>query len=110
MKHATTLQSCSRRRLFRAKTASTTNPHSDPVTPTLLITAIGVIPNIELTVSVDLKAPGNLLYIVGETYPELGGSEYYKLKGYLGTSVPKVHGGKAKHTLTWSPKQSIKAS
>jgi phosphoribosylformylglycinamidine synthase len=47
----------------------------------------------------DLKAPGNLLYIIGETFNELGGSEYYKLKGYLGANVPKVKGGKAKRTF-----------
>lgn len=70
-----------------------------PVTPTLLITAIGVIPNIESTTSMDLKAPGNLLYIIGETFNELGGSEYYKLKGCLGANVPKVKGGKAKRTF-----------
>ena len=67
-----------------------------PVTPTLLITAVGIIPSIQLTISMDLKAPGNLLYIVGETFNELGGSEYYKLKGYLGANVPKVKGAKAK--------------
>ena len=66
------------------------------ITPTLLITAIGLNPNIEHTTSVDLKAAGNTIYIIGETYAELGGSEYYKLKGYLGASVPKVRGGKAK--------------
>ena len=70
-----------------------------PVTPTLLITAVGVIPNIQSTISMDLKAPGNLLYIIGETFNELGGSEYYKLKGYLGASVPKVKGAKAKRTF-----------
>ncbi|MGA3112172.1 MAG: phosphoribosylformylglycinamidine synthase subunit PurL [Candidatus Bathyarchaeia archaeon] len=69
-----------------------------PVTPTLLITAVGIIPNIQFTTSMDLKAPGNLLYVVGETFNELGGSEYYKLKGFLGASVPKVKGTKAKHT------------
>ena len=47
----------------------------------------------------ELKASGNLLYIIGETFNELGGSEYYKLKGYLGASVPKVKGGKAKRTF-----------
>jgi phosphoribosylformylglycinamidine synthase II len=67
-----------------------------PITPTLLITAVGVIPNIDHTVSVDLKAAGNFVYIIGETFNELGGSEYYKLKGYLGASVPKVRGGRAK--------------
>ena len=67
-----------------------------PVTPTLLITAVGIVPDISKTVSVDLKSPGNLIYIVGDTYPELGGSEYYKLKGYLGKSVPKLHASKAR--------------
>jgi phosphoribosylformylglycinamidine synthase II len=70
-----------------------------PVTPTLLITAVGIIPSIQSTTSMDLKAPGNLLYIVGETFNELGGSEYYKLKGFLGASVPKVKGAKAKCTF-----------
>jgi phosphoribosylformylglycinamidine synthase len=70
-----------------------------PVTPTLLITAVGLVPNIQFVTSMDLKAPDNLLYIVGETFNELGGSEYYKLKGFLGTSVPKVKGAKAKRTF-----------
>ncbi|MFQ6064078.1 MAG: AIR synthase-related protein, partial [Candidatus Bathyarchaeia archaeon] len=61
-----------------------------PVTPTLLITAIGIIPNIRKTISVDVKSPGNLIYLVGRTYPELGGSEYYKLRGFVGKTVPKV--------------------
>jgi phosphoribosylformylglycinamidine synthase II len=70
-----------------------------PVTPTLLITAVGIVPNLQVAISMDLKAPGNLLYIIGDTYNELGGSEYYKLEGYLGASVPKVKGGKAKRTF-----------
>jgi phosphoribosylformylglycinamidine synthase len=61
-----------------------------PVTPTLLITAIGIVPDIRKIISMDLKEPGNLLYIVGRTYPELGGSEYYRIRGFLGRSVPKV--------------------
>jgi phosphoribosylformylglycinamidine synthase len=67
-----------------------------PVTPTLLITAVGIVPDLRATVSMELKAPGNLLYILGDTYPELGGSEYYKLKGYLGASVPKLNASKAR--------------
>lgn len=70
-----------------------------PVTPTLLVTAVGVVPNVEITISMDLKASGNVLYIIGETYPELGGSEYYKLNSCLGASVPKVRAGKAKRTF-----------
>ncbi len=61
-----------------------------PVTPTLLITAIGIIPDIRKTVSVDVKRPGNPIYLVGKTYLELGGSEYYKLKGFVGKSIPHV--------------------
>jgi phosphoribosylformylglycinamidine synthase II len=70
-----------------------------PVTPTLLITAVGVIPSIQSTISMELKAPDNLLYIIGETFNELGGSEYYKLKGFLGANVPKVKAAKAKRTF-----------
>jgi phosphoribosylformylglycinamidine (FGAM) synthase-like enzyme len=31
-----------------------------------------------------------VLYLVGETKPELGGSEYYRLMGFLGSSVPRL--------------------
>jgi len=70
-----------------------------PVTPTLLITALGVIPDIRLTTSMDVKAPGNPLYVVGQTFRELGGSEYYKLKGYVGKTVPKVRAAQAKRNF-----------
>jgi phosphoribosylformylglycinamidine synthase len=66
------------------------------VTPTLLITAIGIISDIRSTVSMELKTSGNLLYILGNTYPEMGGSEYYKLKGHLGANVPKLHTSKTR--------------
>ena len=61
-----------------------------PVTPTLLITALGIVPDIRKAVTMDLKEAGNSLYVVGETKPELGGSEYYHLHGELGASVPKL--------------------
>lgn len=70
-----------------------------PVMPTLLITAIGTIPDIRKTVSIDLKQPGNPVYIVGQTLPELGGSEYYKLRGFIGKTVPKVRVAEAKKIL-----------
>ncbi|TRO51921.1 phosphoribosylformylglycinamidine synthase subunit PurL, partial [Candidatus Bathyarchaeota archaeon] len=70
-----------------------------PITPTLLITAIGVIPDIRKTVSMELKRPGNSVYIVGKTFQELGGSHYYQNKGYLGNSVPKVRIKQAKKTM-----------
>ncbi|MEM3041390.1 MAG: phosphoribosylformylglycinamidine synthase subunit PurL, partial [Nitrososphaerota archaeon] len=70
-----------------------------PVTPTLLITGVGIIPDIRQTVSMDLKAPEDLIYIVGRTYWELGGSEYYKIRGLIGKSVPKVRLQEAKKTM-----------
>ena len=70
-----------------------------PVTPTLLITALGIIPDVRKAVSIDLKQPGNAVYILGQTLPELGGSEYYKLKGFVGKTVPKVNAASAKTTI-----------
>jgi len=70
-----------------------------PVTPTLLITAVGIIPDVRKAVSIDLKQAGNPVYIVGQTLPELGGSEYYKLKGFVGKTVPKVRAVPAKKRI-----------
>jgi len=70
-----------------------------PVTPTLLITAIGVIPDVRRAVTVDLKLPGNSIYLIGQTLPELGGSAYYKLMGFLGKTVPKVDVKRAKRAV-----------
>lgn len=61
-----------------------------PVTPTLLITAIGIIPDVRNVASLDLKVPGDTLFIVGATADELGGSEYLRLKGFVGGSVPRT--------------------
>jgi phosphoribosylformylglycinamidine synthase len=70
-----------------------------PVTPTLLITALGIVPDIRSTISMDIKTPNDLLYLVGSTFRELGGSEYYKLKGLLGKTVPKVQFTQAHKTF-----------
>lgn len=70
-----------------------------PVTPTLLITAIGVVPDVRIAVSMDVKTPGSFIYIVGRTYRELGGSEYYRLNDFIGNSVPKVRLGQARRTF-----------
>ncbi len=70
-----------------------------PITPTLLITAIGIVPDIHSIVSMETKTPGDVLYVVGETFNELGGSEYYKLLGYIGKNVPRVHKVTAKETF-----------
>ena len=66
---------------------------------TLLISAISVMEDATKAVSMDLKRPGNLIYIVGETKNELGGSFYYKLYDYLGANVPQVDRKNAKETM-----------
>lgn len=71
-----------------------------PVTPTLLITALGIIPDIRLAVSMDVKDVGDSVYIVGKTFAELGGSEYYRLRGFVGKTVPKVRAAQAKKTFS----------
>jgi len=70
-----------------------------PVTPTLLITALGLVPDVRSVVSMDVKEPGDSVYIVGQTYKELGASEYYKLKGFVGKMVPKVRPTQARKTF-----------
>jgi len=59
-----------------------------PVTPTLLITALGLVPDIRNVVSMDVKHSGDAI--------ELGGSEYLKLMGSLGKTVPKVRANQAR--------------
>lgn len=49
------------------------------VPPTLLISAIGITDDISDSVSLDVKFPGDLLYLVGYTDNEMGGSEYFRM-------------------------------
>jgi phosphoribosylformylglycinamidine synthase II len=71
-----------------------------PVTPTLLITALGILPDIRSAVSMDVKSPNDSIYIIGLTLPELGGSEYYKLRGYIGKTVPNVRTSESKRNFS----------
>jgi phosphoribosylformylglycinamidine synthase len=61
------------------------------VPSTLLISAISIVDDINKCVTMDAKETSNLLFIVGETKNELGGSHYYKIHGQLGANVPKVN-------------------
>jgi len=60
------------------------------VPPTLLISAIGIIPDVLHAVSMDVKFPGDWVYIIGVTKNEWGGSEYAAMKGLQGGQVPHV--------------------
>ncbi len=58
------------------------------IPPTLLISALGQVPDVRRCVTMDLKEPGNLLYLVGVTRGELGGSHYHLVRGLEGGEVP----------------------
>jgi phosphoribosylformylglycinamidine synthase II/phosphoribosylformylglycinamidine synthase I len=47
---------------------------------TLLITGLGIVPDLSRTVTMDLKSPGSWLYLVGETRAELAGSHYLQIR------------------------------
>ena len=70
-----------------------------PITPTLLISALGIIPDVRNCVSMDLKEVDNLIYIVGRTFDELGGSHYYKVQGFQSSNVPRVNAKVAKISM-----------
>ncbi|MBN1537406.1 MAG: phosphoribosylformylglycinamidine synthase subunit PurL [Anaerolineales bacterium] len=46
------------------------------IPPTLLISAIGILQDWRHAISMDLKMPGNYLYLVGPFHPTLGGSHF----------------------------------
>jgi phosphoribosylformylglycinamidine synthase len=57
---------------------------------TLLISAMGLVPDIRLCVTSDFKEPCNLIYLIGRTRDELGGSYCLLVTGRTGGKVPEV--------------------
>lgn len=66
------------------------NPVKVSVPPTLLISSIGIHPDVTKAVSMDAKIEGDLVYLIGETSEELGGSEYFAHLGNIGGIVPAL--------------------
>ncbi|MCM2265281.1 MAG: AIR synthase-related protein [Desulfuromonadales bacterium] len=60
------------------------------IPPTLLFSVIGKIDDVRRATTMDAKTPGDLIYLLGVTRDELGGSEYYALHGHIGRNVPEV--------------------
>src|SRR3989338_4565615 len=77
------------------------NPVFISIPPTLLVSSIGVIKDVRKAHSIDFKFDGDLIYLLGDTHDELGGSEYMRYlseqdkETYTGT-VPEVQGEKNK--------------
>lgn len=66
------------------------------VPPTVLFTVVARMPDVRRAITSEFKAPGDVIFVVGRTYDELGGSEFYKLHGHLGAHVPQVRPDAAK--------------
>jgi len=60
------------------------------IPPTVLFSAVGIVPDVRKAVTPDFKRPGDVIYLLGVTRDETGGSEYFASKGYVGNKVPKV--------------------
>jgi phosphoribosylformylglycinamidine synthase subunit PurSL len=61
------------------------------IPPTLLISAIGIVPDVRKCVTMDLKRPESALFRIGETTGELGGSHYHLVNGLHGGTVPHLN-------------------
>jgi phosphoribosylformylglycinamidine synthase len=69
------------------------------IPPTLLISALGQIEDVAQCVTMDLKRPGNSLYIVGETRNELGGSHFALINKSAREHAPTVETERARDTF-----------
>ncbi|MBN2536934.1 phosphoribosylformylglycinamidine synthase, partial [candidate division WOR-3 bacterium] len=77
----------------------TASGESVPIPPTLLVSAVSVIADARRTVSADFKRAGSLVYVVGETFEELGGSEYFRIHQGLGSRVPQVDAARGRRLM-----------
>ena len=68
----------------------------------LLISALGQIDDVTTAVTMDLKQPGNVVYLVGETRDELGGSHFqlFGQPGWGGGQVPTLDAEKSRPIFT----------
>ena len=66
------------------------------IPPTVLFSVLGKIDDVRRVQTIDAKAPGDRVYVIGLTKPELGASEYFARHGYIGNNVPVVDAAAAK--------------
>lgn len=60
------------------------------IPPVLCMSVFGRIPDVEKTITSDLKKVGSTLVLVGQLDKNMGGSTYYDINGLVGNEVPKV--------------------
>ncbi len=62
------------------------NGNRQAIPGTLVISAVGIVPDVRRSITMDFKQAGNAIYIIGSTRPELGGSHYLLVQPELTTS------------------------
>jgi phosphoribosylformylglycinamidine synthase len=60
------------------------------VLPTLLVSLMGIVPDVELSMTTDFKAAGDLIFLLGSTRGEMGGSAYCRIAGREFGEAPLV--------------------
>jgi phosphoribosylformylglycinamidine synthase subunit PurSL len=60
------------------------------IPPSLLISAMGQMDDVTRALTMDLKSPGNLVFLLGVTKNELGGSHFGLVTSTSGGDVPRV--------------------
>lgn len=66
------------------------------IPPTVLFTAAAVLEDVTQVISMDVKNAGDVVYVLGDTKQEMGGSEYLAMLGQLGATPPQVDAVRAR--------------
>ena len=61
------------------------------IPPTLLISSIGIIKSYKNLLTIEPQKTGDLVYVIGKTGNEMGGSEFSKIFSEQNNNVPKVY-------------------
>jgi phosphoribosylformylglycinamidine synthase II len=70
------------------------------VYPTPVIGMVGIVEHIDHVTTIDFKAPGHEIYLIGVTKDEMGGSEYLKaVHGKIAGEIPAIDLGIHKKTI-----------
>ncbi|RUR17706.1 phosphoribosylformylglycinamidine synthase subunit PurL [Legionella sp. km535] len=59
------------------------------IPPSPMISCLGTMPDVDQSITFDLKKSNSMLLLVGERKDECGGSVYYQLFNQLGTKIPQ---------------------
>ncbi len=75
------------------------NKQTIAIPPTLLISAMGQVEDVSQCVTMDFKAAGNQIYLIGNTHEEFGGSHFTLVNDLAGGAAPAVDAELAKQTF-----------